>query len=559
MGGNEMGKWGRWLLVGALVAAATACGGDDDDDDATEGSAASAESAAPSAAPADSAGDDTDATTVAPSTDSAPGTTAGDDAEIDPDGTLRIATFASLLWDPALSPSSYTITYLGLVYDRLVHTAPDGSLVPGLAESWEYSDDGTVLTFDLREGVNFQDGEVFDAEAVKANIERSKTIEGSTVAPELASIAEVVVVDPQTVELHLSTPDATLPAVFCGRAGAMISPAAMDDPQLDHNPVGTGMYELVEFAEGSDFAFEPWDGYWDPDAVKLGRIEVRVLPDTATRVNAVRSGEIDIAPIEPADVATVEEVDGVTVRLNDTLRYVYLAMNTAIEPLGDLRVRQAIMHAIDRESLVNGPFFGYGEPTQQPWPSGYFPHVDGLDDTYPYDPDRARELLTEAGYPDGFSADIIAVPSPEVYLLLGEAVQAQLKEVGIDLSIQITPPTELGTAMYVDKTAAFALLYTNGGVDPAQTVGTRFSAEGFFNAGKYSTPRLEELYQESLTTTDEAARTQVMQDISREVVEQVLDMPLFFAQEPEAISDRVVGYESFFTGRPEFRGVAVTS
>jgi peptide/nickel transport system substrate-binding protein len=547
-------KWGRWLLAGALVVAA-ACGGDDDDDDAgapaTDAPAAT-DSGSEGTEPAGSEG-----TAGADTTEGATATTAGD-AELDPDGTLRIATFASLLWDPALSPSSYTITYLGLVYDRLVHTAPDGSLVPGLAESWEYSDDGTVLTFHLREGVTFQDGEPFDAEAVKANIERSKTIEGSTVASELASIDEVVVVDPLTVELHLSTPDATLPAVFCGRAGAMISPASLDDPALDHNPVGTGMFKLVEFAEGSDFTLERWDGYWDPDAVKVRRIQVRVLPDTATRVNAVRSGEVDIAPIEPADVATLENVDGVTVRLNKTLRYVYLAMNTAKEPLGDLRVRQAIMHAIDREALVNGPFFGYGVPTQQPWPEGYFPHVPELDDTYPYDPERARELLAEAGHPDGFSADIIVVPSPEVYALLGEAVQAQLGEVGIDLRIQITSPTELGTAMYADKTAAFALLYTNGSVDPAQTVGSRFSASGFFNAGKYSTPRLEELYQQALTTTDDEARTQVMQDISREVVEQVLDMPLFFAQEPEAISDRVVGYESFFTGRPEFRGVGVT-
>jgi len=546
-------KWGRWLLAGALVVAA-ACGGDDDDDagaPATDAPAAT-DSGSEGTEPAGSEG-----TAGADTTEGATATTAGD-AELDPDGTLRIATFASLLWDPALSPSSYTITYLGLVYDRLVHTAPDGSLVPGLAESWEYSDDGTVLTFHLREGVTFQDGEPFDAEAVKANIERSKTIEGSTVASELASIDEVVVVDPLTVELHLSTPDATLPAVFCGRAGAMISPASLDDPALDHNPVGTGMFKLVEFAEGSDFTLERWDGYWDPDAVKVRRIQVRVLPDTATRVNAVRSGEVDIAPIEPADVATLENVDGVTVRLNKTLRYVYLAMNTAKEPLGDLRVRQAIMHAIDREALVNGPFFGYGVPTQQPWPEGYFPHVPELDDTYPYDPERARELLAEAGHPDGFSADIIVVPSPEVYALLGEAVQAQLGEVGIDLRIQITSPTELGTAMYADKTAAFALLYTNGSVDPAQTVGSRFSASGFFNAGKYSTPRLEELYQQALTTTDDEARTQVMQDISREVVEQVLDMPLFFAQEPEAISDRVVGYESFFTGRPEFRGVGVT-
>ncbi len=550
-----MARWGRWLLAASLVTAA-ACGGDDDDDDA---------GAVGSDAPVTTEATDGDASTgsdAPPATDGTPATdsattTPEPTGELDPDGTLRMATFGSLLWDPATSASGYTITFQGLVYDRLVHTAPDGSLVPGLAESWEYSPDGTVLTFHLREGVDFQDGAPFDASVVKANIERSQTLEGSTLAAELARIGEVVVVDPQTVELHLTTADATLPAVLSGRSGAMISPNSLADPELDRTPVGAGMFKLVEFAEGSDFALERWDGYWDPDAVKVKRIEVEVLPDTAVRVNAVRAGEIDIAPIEPADVATLEDVDGVTVRLNETLRYVYLATNLAMTPLDDLRVRQAVMHAIDRQALLDGPYYGYGERTLQPWPESYFPHVAELDEMYPYDPDRARELLAEAGYPDGFAADIIVVPSPAAYQLLGEAVQAQLAQVGIDLNVQITEPAQLGPAMYVDKTAMFALLYTNGSIDPANTVGSRFSAAGFFNAGKYSTPRLEELYQQSLTTTDEADRTVVMQDISREVVEQVLDMPLFFAQEPEAISDRVVGYESWFTGRPEFRGVGV--
>jgi peptide/nickel transport system substrate-binding protein len=552
-----MVRWGRWLLVASLLAAA-ACGGDDDD--ATDGAGSDPPAGTDAAAATDEpAPTDAPAATDEPAgTDAAPATSAAGGGEIDPDGTLRMATFAALLWDPATSASGYTITFQGLVYDRLVHTAPDGSLVPGLAESWEYSPDGTVLTFHLREGVQFQDGAPFDAAGVKANIERSQTLEGSTLASELARISEVVVVA-LTVELHLSSADATLPAVFSGRSGAMISPGSLADPELDRTPVGAGMFKLVEFAEGSDFALERWDGYWDPEAVQVARIEVKVLPDTATRVNAVRAGEIDIAPIEPADVATLEGVDGVTVRLNETLRYVYLATNLAMTPLDDLRVRQAVMHAIDRQALLDGPYYGYGERTLQPWPDGYFPHVPELDERYPYDPDRARELLAEAGHPDGFSADIIVVPSPAAYQLLGEAVQAQLAEVGIDLNVQITEPAQLGPAMYVDKTAMFALLYTNGSIDPANTVGTRFSADGFFNAGGYSTPRLEELYQQSLATTDEAERTVVMQDISREVVEQVLDMPLFFAREPEAISDRVVGYESWVTGRPEFRGVGVTS
>src|SRR5215211_4394420 len=156
----------RRLLAAAVVTAfaLATCGGDDDDDDA--GAGATGGSGA-GATPADdtTASSETPGTSSGTSSDTASDTASGtgsvapsDDRETDPEGTLRMATFASLYWDPAVQPSGYTITFLGLVYDRLVHTAPDGSLVPGLAESWEYSDDGSTLTFHLRDGVTFQDG-----------------------------------------------------------------------------------------------------------------------------------------------------------------------------------------------------------------------------------------------------------------------------------------------------------------------------------------------------------------------------------------------------------------
>ncbi|HEU4842394.1 MAG TPA: ABC transporter substrate-binding protein, partial [Ilumatobacteraceae bacterium] len=210
----------HWLAALALVTTAVACGGDDDD---ASGDATSAATSAPAAADAADATDATDATVAGSSTEpttaaDATGSTAVDvdDAELDLDATLRIATFAGLFWDPVTSPSGYTITWLGLVYDRLVHNAPDGSLIPGLATSWEYADDGSSVTFHLREGVTFQDGTPFDAAAVKTNIDRAITLEGSTVASELGRVAEVVVVDPLTVRLDLSSADATLPAVLSG-------------------------------------------------------------------------------------------------------------------------------------------------------------------------------------------------------------------------------------------------------------------------------------------------------------------------------------------------------
>ena len=384
----------RWFAALVVVATVAACGGDDDDDSSDDADATSAATGAttdagaaeattapaattPDAGSTATATEAPDATEPTAAESTAP---AEDDPELDPDGRLTIGTFAIYPWDPAKQSSGYAITQLALVFDRLVHTAPDGSLVPGLATAWEYSPDGTTLTFDLRDDVTFQDGTPFDAAAVKANIERSQTLEGSSSKADLARIAEVVAVDPQTVELHLASPDATLPAVFSGAAGAMMSPASMADPTVDAHPVGTGMYTLGDYVPASSYSVERWDGYWDPDAVKLAGIDVVSLPDSAARINALRTGEIDIAPVEPSDVETIEQTDGMSVDRNETLRYVYLAMNLAETPLDNLQVRQAISHAIDRQALVDGPFFGLGTPTAQPWPDGYFPHVAGLDD-----------------------------------------------------------------------------------------------------------------------------------------------------------------------------------
>lgn len=518
---------GRRWLTGVLAAtiAMTSCGGAGEGDTTTTG------------------GSSEDTSPDAPATD--------------PNGVLRVASFQSMFWDPATLTAD-TLPFLQMVYDTLITSAPDGTPLPGLASSWEYSDDGMTLTLHLQPDVEFQDGTPLDAEAVKANLERSQTLEGSVVAPLLTNIAAVTVVDPLTVALELSTPDATLPANLAGAAGAMASPAAWDDPNFDQNPVGAGPFELVEFVPGASFALERWDGYWNPDVIHLKRMEVTVLPDTAARVNAVRAGQLDIAPIEPADVEELSRLPGIEVLTPQTLRYVFLAMNTGLGPLGDQKVREAISSALDRQAMVDGLFWGLGEPTVQPWPEGYVGHVDGLEEEHPFDREHARQLLAEAGLEDGFEAQIVAVPQPVVYGQLAEAVQAQLAEVGITLSVKITEATELGT-FFTDRTAEFALLYTSGSNDPASTIGAWFSKDGFFNAGKLSTPRLEELYHAAISTTDVEQRAQIFEDVTRELVDNTLVIPLFFARAPVVVSERVVGYEPSITNRPDYRGLGVAA
>src|SRR5690606_5663474 len=156
--------------------------------------------------------------------------------------------------------------------------SPDVEPIPGLAESWEFAEDGSYLDLFLREGVVFQDGEAFDAEAVKASLERGKTLEGSTVAGDLAVVEEIEVVDPMTVRLHLSGPAPSLPMILSAQPGMIISPAALDDPALDQNPVGAGMYRVTSYEAGVSLVAEAWDEYWDQDAQLLGGIEIAIMP-----------------------------------------------------------------------------------------------------------------------------------------------------------------------------------------------------------------------------------------------------------------------------------------
>jgi peptide/nickel transport system substrate-binding protein len=557
------------LLLGALtLLGVAACGGDDDSGDASGTETTVADVATPDpgttvgSATSDAPGTDAPGpeTTDVVTSDAAPSSTAAlvDDRDVDPDGTLRIGTRFMYGWDPVTAVNSAQIVWLGLVYDRLVHTNPDTSLVPGLADSWAYSDDGLSVTFNLHPDVEFQDGTTFDAAAVKANLDRARTLDASTLKATLARVDEVVVVDPLTVRLDLNAPDSTLPALMSGLAGVMVSPAALEDPELDQHPVGTGMYELVEFVPDVSFVVERWDGHWDPEAAQAQRIEVTLIADSAARVNAIRTGEIDVAKMEPSDIPALEGADGVSIELNQTLPYVQLAMNLSIPPLDNVLVRQAISHAIDRQTLIDGPFGGYGAATWQPFPEGFPGHVNDLTEAYPYDPERARELLAEAGYPDGFTADTLVVPQPVVYQQASELIMAQLAEVGIVLNARTTQISALADEFYAKKSAPFAVTLAIAQVDPALTVGTRYVSTGSFNPGQYSTPEMEALYADLVATTDAEERTALLEEVSREAVEQALDMPLFFVVVPEAVNDRVVGYEPSIIERPEFRGTGVT-
>lgn len=475
--------------------------------------------------------------------------------ELDPDAVFRFAdTLPIDTLDPHASPGAGNNVWLFPVYDRLIHLNAEAELVPGLATEWEFTEDGRTLQLSLREGVTFTDGAAFDAEAVRANIERGQTMDGSAVAGELSVIEEVEVVGDHQVDLHLSAVNSALPFVLTDRAGTIASPEAFDD--LGRNPVGSGMYTVTDYQPGSSATYERNPDHWDAEAAAAAGMEFTTITDSLQRLNALRTGSVDATILGANDVAAAESA-GFVVDSAPILQFFHLQLNLSAPYLDDVRVRQALNHAIDRQALVDGLLFGLGEPATQPFPSGYFAHDEEMGvDHYDYNPDEARRLLEEAGVPEGHTFELINQNAPQ-YTQLSEAIQSQLQEVGI--SSEITQTTNFANMFYVEGEGDAGAINWTGRPDPSQTIGLLFSEEGFANPGKTSTPEVLAIYQELLTTTDQDARVALSQQLSAQITRDALDVVLYFPYENVTYSTEVIGLQPWLAGKLEFRGVGIAA
>ncbi|MDQ2697504.1 MAG: ABC transporter substrate-binding protein [Actinomycetota bacterium] len=342
--------------------------------------------------------------------------------------------------DPAKSGGGDSIIYTTPAYDSLIWKAPDGELVPWLATEWEYvGDDNTEFEMTLREGVEFSDGEPFNAEAVKTWLEYFVSA-GGTLGAQLAGLDTVEVVDEFTVHLTMKSPNPILPELFSQNwgAGYVASPKAIATPGLlDNETAGTGPYMLdpAQTVTGDTYTYVENPNYWNPDAQHYEKVVVRVIGDPNAMLAAVQAGELDFA-VGSAAVAAAAVAGGVNVinvpgRAQQGL--VLADRDGVLQPeLADVAVRQAINYAIDSDAIataLNGDYASGSKQLLLPGESGYVE-----DRGYPYDPDKARELLEEAGYGDGFTLNVTC-GIPLGHCPIVEAVASQLAEVGITVAI----------------------------------------------------------------------------------------------------------------------------
>ena len=508
---------------------AAACGGSSDDDDTSSGG-----------------GGGVGLTTT---------TASETKAELDETATLKYAySVGPSSFDPSKASSSFDNVALFLTYDRLVHITPDAEPVPGLASKWEFSPDGTSLTFTLRSGVKFQDGSAFDATVAKANLDRNKA---GTSKGDLAAVSAIDVVDPLTLKLTLSAPGGALPLALSDRAGIMVSTAGMADPGLDLKPAGAGMYKVVDYQKDAKIIYERWDGYWDPDAVKLARFELFILPDNVAAFNAVKSGAVDAGLIVPSQRAEAEQL-GFDIVEGLTLSYYHVQLNRSKPFLDDPNVRKALNMATDREALVEGIALGQGAAAAQGTPEGYWANVASIGpDYYPYDPEGAKALLKAAGVPEGQQYSVI-VPSTNVYPALAEAVKDMWSEVGITLNLRPVDPVQTAPIFYSQQDGDMLVSVFGGRADPATTLTLLFTAGPLQNPGAGTTPQITELVAAANQPGTVAERTPAVQAAAKAVVEQSMNVVLYLPTGLTAAKDEVEGLAVWLSGKPEFRGVGVT-
>jgi ABC-type transport system substrate-binding protein len=351
--------------------------------------------------------------------------------------TIKVAIGVDLdTVDPHAQTTTMVYNVLRHCYETLVWFDEKGNVIPWLAEKWEVSPDGKVYTFYIRKGVKFHDGSELDAYVVKANFDR--WLDPTVRVPQrgqLGPIERVEVVDKYTVKVYMKTPY----AVFLKALGVYLLITSSEVITSFGNKtitevVGTGPYKFVAWEKGRRIVIERFDDYWGEKPV-LKRIEWLVIPEASTRLAALLAGDVDFAfNLPPTDLERVKGDARFTVLTPTSNRIIFVAM-VPRGPLADPKVRQAINYAVDVDSIIKNVLYGLGIKTNAPLPPHFFGYADMP--PYTYNPEKAKQLLAEAGYPQGFK--VVLMHPTGRYLMdkqVAEAIQAYLSKVGITVELK---------------------------------------------------------------------------------------------------------------------------
>ena len=427
-----------------------------------------------------------------------------------------------------------------LVFNTLVeYDTMKDEYIPGLAESWQQISD-TVWELKLREGVKFHDGSEFTAKDVKFTIERGKEMGASK--SRFASISEVEIVDEHTVNLILNSPDNDIIYKLCEPNTVIISANAFETlDENEANQVGTGPYMYNEWVQGDYLSLVRFDDYWD-GATKTKEIVIRAIPEASSRLIALQTGEIDMCVDPPViDLHYVASDKNLVLWQIPSSNIRHISVNMEVEPFDNKLVRQAVMHAMDREALLALVYEGNATPhygVMHPISEFYIEA-----DTPEYNPEKAKSLLAEAGYPNGFKTTIYS-SAGTVQKAVANVMQAQLAEVGIEVEIQ-----SLETATFnagVAHGGTFPLAVDGWGghtIGPDNALRTYFHSNGSSNRSNIHDEYVDKLIDEAIAEKDYEKRKSLYAELQQYLIDNSNWIPLAIEQINVGMNVNVQGFE----------------
>ena len=494
----------------------------------------------------------------------APGATPGAGAPQAPNprfgGSLVFAQNQPIKSIDSINPQTYPAGYEAVytIYDGLVAFDPQLKIVPALAESWERSGDNLTWTFHLRKGVKFHDGTPFNAQAVEAHVRRIQDPKNGSPNKNLWDhIKGVKVVDDSTIQLSTEKPFGPMLTYLAHGSGGIPSPDAVAKAgdQYPQKAVGTGPYKLGAFNPGTELTLVRNDSYWGSNKPKLDKITMKAVPEVASRVMMLDTGEADLINDPPPEEAgRIEKGKDTKLLKQAGLRTFWMEMNLTLDIFKDVKVRQALNYAVDKESIVKNLFLGYAKTLDSPAAST----IQGYKKAggYAYDPAKAKQMLAEAGWTPGSNGILQKAGVPLKFSIntaegeypkdiqVVEAVQANLKAVGCDVSIWKVEAAARWSYLRVPLSEAKYEMVSFGFNPSNGDLGYHLNSVFHSNADKtkapdvwnlmwYSNPEVDKLIEQANETADETKRYDLLGQAQKSIWD---DAPVIWLHAPDLLS-----------------------
>ena len=473
-------------------------------------------------------------------------------------GRLRLAIpYNPAALDPMTGRNLPDFDTLYAVFDALIDFVPQTlELKPGLAKSWTFTDPQT-LVLELVENVNFHDGTPFNAEAVKFNLERYKNDPRSNVKADIASVDSIEVTGKNQVTLKLNRPNAGLPNILTNRIGLIVSPKSIQDKNgnVDRTPVGTGPFKFVSWQDNESIVLNRNENYWKPGLPYLDGIDMRIINELNTAVRAVVAGEADLAiNLQAPQKAIADRSSNVVSRAAPSLVLFGAFLNYGRPPLNDVRVRQALNYAINRDEINKIAAVGLGQVSSAVLPKEHWACDPATQNFYTYDPEKAKKLLAEAGHPNGLELETFGW-ADQLAMQRQEIIISQLARVGIRIKLTALAPQQAVQAFLIEKKGAMSISPSSAFPDPSQVYEALFGKTALRNASGIELPGFRELLDATMAAQDQAARKEAFVKLQRFVTEQALQLVQYIAPAVHVANPKVMNYQDSLLAVPKLTEV----